>query len=173
MSHFSVPTYAFCPNCGAKTHSKKMDSHVVKVCAANCGFTHFNNPTPVVAVIVETPDGVVLAHHVDWPGGIFSIITGYVDPYELPQQTAIRETEEELGLKAYDAKFVGHYMFGPKNQLIIAYAVKAHGRITMNHELDEYKVIPVNKLKGWKTATGEAVTDWVNTLGALMPKPIE
>ena len=173
MSHFSVSTYAFCPNCGAKTHSKKMDSHVVKVCAANCGFTHFNNPTPVVAVIVETPDGVVLAHHVDWPGGIFSIITGYVDPYELPQQTAIRETEEELGLKAYDAKFVGHYMFGPKNQLIIAYAVKAHGRIKMNHELDEYKVIPVNKLKGWKTATGEAVTDWVNTLGALMPKPIE
>ena len=173
MSHFSVPTYAFCPNCGAKTHSKKMDSHVVKVCAANCGFTHFNNPTPVVAVIVETPDGVVLAHHVDWPGGIFSIITGYVDPYELPQQTAIRETEEELGLKAYDAKFVGHYMFGPKNQLIIAYAVKAHGRIKMNHELDEYKVIPVNKLKGWKTATGEAVTHWVNTLGALMPKPIE
>lgn len=173
MSHFSVPTYEYCPNCGAKTRSKLMDEHAVKVCAADCGFAHFNNPTPVVAVIVETPEGVVLAHNVGWPGGIFSIITGYVDPYELPEQTAIRETKEELGLSAYDATFVGHYMFGPKNQLIITYAVKAHGPIKMNHELDEYKVIPVHKLKGWKTATGEAVTDWVNTLGALMPKPNE
>ena len=99
MSHFSVPTYEYCPNCGAKTRSKLMDGQTVKVCAADCGFAHFNNPTPVVAVIVETPEGVVLAHNVGWPGGIFSIITGYVDPYELPEQTAIRETKEELGIK--------------------------------------------------------------------------
>ena len=170
MSNFSAPSYGYCPNCGSKTKQQYTDAQTIKVCAAQCGFAHFNNPTPVVAVIVETPEGVVLAHNVEWPAGIFSVITGYVDPHELPQETAIRETEEELGLKAYDAKFVGHYMFELKNQLIIAYSVKAQGKIKMNHELDEYKVIPVHKLKGWKTATGEAVTDWVNSLGALKPK---
>jgi NADH pyrophosphatase NudC (nudix superfamily) len=169
MSNYSTPVYDYCPNCGAKTKLQPVDGHVIKACSAKCGFAHFNNPTPVVAVIVETPDGVVLAHNVAWPAGIFSIITGFVDPLELPEQTAIRETEEELGLKAYDAKFVGHYMFEQKNQLIIAYAVKAQGKIKMNHELDEYKVIPVHKLKGWRTATGEAVTDWVNNLGPLKP----
>lgn len=84
-----------------------------------------------------------------------------MDPLELPQDTAVRETQEELGLKAFDVKFVGHYMFHAKNQLIIAYSVKAEGQITLNHELDDYKVIPVKKLKGWPTATGEAVSDWL------------
>lgn len=164
MSHFIQASFSYCPHCGAKTQTQEVEGLPVKVCAAQCGFAHFDNPTPVVAVIVETPEGVVLAHNVAWPKGAFSIITGYVDPLELPQDTAIRETEEELGLKAYDPTFVGHYMFEAKNQLIIAYAVKAQGLIKLNHELDEHKVIPVEKLKGWKTATGRAVGDWLKSL---------
>lgn len=166
MSHFVQPSFKYCPHCGAKTRIQKIEGQSVKVCAAQCGFAHFDNPTPVVAVIVETPAGVVLAHNVAWPAGAYSIITGYVDPLELPEATAIRETEEELGLKAYDPVFVGHYMFEAKNQLIIAYAVKAHGTIQLNHELDDYKIIPVEKLKGWNTATGRAVGDWVASLAS-------
>lgn len=164
MTQFIKPVYRYCPNCGARTQSQVIEAQTVQVCAAKCGYAHFDNPTPVVAVIVETPDGVVLAHNVAWPQGMYSIITGYVDPLELPEQTALRETEEELGLKAYDIQFVGHYMFEAKNQLIIAYAVKAQGNIQLNHELDDYKLIPVHKLKGWGSATGLAVTDWLSSL---------
>ena len=56
---------------------------------------------------------------------------------------------------------MGHYIFHAKNQLIIAYAVKAQGEITLNYELDEYKVIPLNKLKAWPGPTGQAVSDWL------------
>lgn len=164
MSHFIQPSYEYCPNCGAKTQLREIEGLPVKVCSAKCGYAHFDNPTPVVAVIVETPKGVVLAHNVAWPKGAYSIITGYVDPLELPVNTAIRETKEELGLKAYDASFVGHYMFEAKNQLIIAYSVRAQGEIRLNHELDDYKVIPVEELKGWNTATGQAVGDWLKGL---------
>lgn len=166
MSNYSVPTFKYCPNCAAQTSLQFIAGQNLQACTIECGFVHFNNPTPVVAVIVETPEGVVLAHNVEWPAGIFSIISGYVDPMELPEQTAIRETEEELGLKAYDPQFVGHYLFEQKNQLIIAYAVKAQGSITMNEELDEYKIIPVEKLKGWRSPTGDAVTDWLSSLGS-------
>ena len=161
VSEYIQGSYAYCAHCGASTKEEHIDGHLVKVCSETCGFAFFNNPTPVVAVIVETPDGVVLAHNVAWPAGMFSVITGYVDPLELPQQTAIRETKEELGLDAHDVTFVGHYMFEAKNQLIIAFAVKAQGAIQLNHELDEYKLIPVDKLKGWGSATGQAVTDWL------------
>ena len=161
MSEFTAPEYCYCPQCGAKTKDRKIEAQVVKVCAASCGFGFFNNPTPVVAIIVETPDGVVLAHDVTWPKGMLSVITGYVDPHELPAQTAIRETLEELGLKAYDPQFVGHYMFHQKNQLIIACAVKAQGAITLNHELDDYRIIPIDKLKIWPGPTGKAVADWL------------
>lgn len=161
MSHFKAVEYTYCPGCGAKTQSKHMHEQVVKVCAAQCGFAFFNNPVPVVAVIVETPGGVVLAHNVAWPEGMLSVITGYVDPHELPVETAIRETKEELGLHAYDPKFVGHYMFHAKNQLIIAYSVKAQGEIRLNHELDAAKVIPIHKLKAWPGPTGQAVAHWL------------
>ncbi len=166
MSHYITPSFDYCPHCGAKTTIKAIDGQMLKACAAQCGFVHFNNPTPVVAVIVETPEGVVLAHNVAWPEGMFSIITGFVDGHELPVETAIRETQEELGLKATDPCYVGHYMFHAKNQLIIAYAVKAQGEIVINEELDAYKVIPVEKLKGWPGATGEAVSDWLNLIKA-------
>ncbi len=164
MSHYITPSFNYCPNCGAKTRLTTIEEQKVKTCAAQCGFAHFNNPTPVAAVIVETPEGVVLAHNVAWPEGMFSIITGFVDPLELPIDTVIRETQEELGLKAYDIKYVGQYMFKAKNQLIIAYAVKAQGSITLNHELDNYKIVPVEKLKGWPGATGGAVSDWINLI---------
>ncbi|MEH6345176.1 MAG: NUDIX domain-containing protein [Bermanella sp.] len=164
MSHYITPSFDYCPNCGAKTRLIQLEAQQLKSCSAKCGFTHFNNPTPVAAVIVETPEGVVLAHNVAWPEGMRSIITGFVDPLELPIDTAVRETQEELGLKAYDVRYVGQYMFKAKNQLIIAYAVKAQGDIQLNHELDSYKVVPVEKLKGWPGATGEAVSDWLNMM---------
>lgn len=164
MSKFSAPSYDFCPTCGSQTTLQFVDGRNMKACTVECGFAHFDNPTPVVAIIVETDEGVVLAHNVEWPEGVFSVITGFVDPLELPEQTAIRETKEELNLAAYDAKFVGHYMFEQKNQLIIAYAVKARGEIYLNRELDDYKVIPVGKLKGWRSPTGDAVTDWLASL---------
>jgi len=166
VTEYIQGSYAFCAHCGAETKEEPIDGHLVKVCSKACGFAFFNNPTPVVAVIVETPDGVVLAHNVLWPQGMFSLITGYVDPLEVPEQTALRETKEELGLDARDVTFVGHYMFEAKNQLIIAFAVKAEGTIQLNHELDEYKLIPVDKLKGWPSATGQAVTDWLNQIVA-------
>jgi NAD+ diphosphatase len=164
MSHFSAPSYDFCPSCGTETTLQYIDGRNLKACTVECGFAHFDNPTPVVAIIVETSEGVVLAHNVEWPEGMYSIITGFVDPLELPEQTAIRETEEELGLKAYGVKFVGHYMFEQKNQLIITYAVKAKGDIYLNRELDDHKVVPVDKLKGWPGPTGQAVTDWLALL---------
>ena len=118
----------------------------------------------MAAVIVETPEGVILSHNVAWPQGMYSIITGFVDPLELPIDTAMREVQEELGLKAYDVKYVGQYMFKAKNQLIIAYSAKARGTIKLNHELDDYKIVPVEKLRGWPGATGEAVSDWVASI---------
>jgi NAD+ diphosphatase len=163
MSSFSTPTYKYCPTCGAQTKLQFIDGRNMKACSPECGFAHFDNPTPVVAIIVETTEGVILAHNVEWPAGMYSVITGFVDPLELPQQTAIRETQEELGLKAYDATFVGHYMFEQKNQLIMAYSVKALGDIYLNRELDDYKVIPVEKLKPWPGPTGQAVSDWLSS----------
>ena len=41
-------------------------------CAApQCGFTHWNNPTPVLAAIVELDGKVLLARNAAWPEKMF------------------------------------------------------------------------------------------------------
>lgn len=153
----------FCPLCASPLGEGLVDNEI-RVCCPNqsCGFVHFENPTPVVAVLVETPDGVVMAHNVSWPAGVYSIITGFLEKGEDPKLCALRETEEELGLISDEATLIGVYPFERMNQVIIAYYVKAQGAITLNHELDDYKLVPAEEVKPWRFGTGLAVKDWLD-----------
>lgn len=151
----------FCPHCGERlpeTFDKR------KSCSASdCDFVDYDNPIPVVAVIVEREDGVIFAHNRAWPSGMLGPITGFVDSGESPLQAAVRELQEELGLHADKTALVGVYGFPVANQLIIAYHVQVQGTVTLGDELDAYKVIPVGKLKGWDFGTGLAVRDWLQS----------
>jgi hypothetical protein len=60
------------------------------------------------------------------------------------------------------------YPFPQQNQVIIAYHIKAAGAVTLNHELDDYKIVPKGELKGWRFGTGLAVNDWL-VRGCLVP----
>lgn len=152
----------FCPQCAKPLVEGVIDGSIRDCCPdLDCGFVHWANPTPVVAALVETPDGVVLAHNVSWPEGVYSIITGFLESNEYPQQCALRETEEELGLIGEEANLIGLYPFDKMNQIIIAYHIRARGPIKLNHELDDYKIVPAEKLQAWPFGTGLAVADWL------------
>ena len=43
-----------------------------------CGWTHWNNPTPVLAAIVEVGGKVLLARNAAWPVKMFALITGFM-----------------------------------------------------------------------------------------------
>ncbi len=152
----------FCPQCANPLQEALIDGGVKPACSdLECGFVHWNNPTPVVAMIVEVPGGVVLAHNVGWQHRFFSVITGFLEEGESPEVCAVRETKEELGLDAISCNLIGAYGFAKQNQVIIAYHIEAAGEIVLNEELDEYKIVPVDELKGWDMGTGLAINDWV------------
>ena len=156
----------FCPQCAEPLSDVILDGEERRACVIQtCGFVLWNNPTPVVAMIVELDDGVVLAHNVVWPEDFYSIITGYLEAGEAPEECARRETEEELGLIPLSSSLVGVYSFPEQNQVIIAYHVRAEGMVKLNHELDAFKIVPKEKLKGWKKATGLAIIDWLEAEG--------
>ena len=152
----------FCPEC-AKPLSEGLVDNEIRTCCPDqsCGFVFWENPTPVVAILVETPDGVVMAHNVSWPPSLYSIISGFLEKGEDPQECALRETQEELGLVGDEATLIGVYPFARMNQVIMAYHVKAQGPITLNHELDDYKIVPADEVQPWRFGTGLAVRDWL------------
>lgn len=152
----------FCPHCATPLSDTLIEGEIRLACpVGGCGFIHFNNPTPVVAMIVEVEGGVVMAHNVSWPKKFYSIITGFLEAGEDPLECAKRETLEELNLHTLKAELVGVYGFPQQNQVIIAYHLNATGDIKLNEELDDYKIIPAEKLKGWNMGTGLAINDWL------------
>lgn len=146
--------------CGA-TLSPKTVSGIERLVCPSCGWIHYDNPTPVVAAIVEYHGDVILVRNHGWPEKWLGLVTGFLEKEETPEEGVLRELEEELGLKGEVISLVGLYPFPQRNELIIAYHVRADGEIALGEELEAYKKIHPEKLKPWPFGTGHAVRDWL------------
>ncbi len=136
-------------------------------CAA-CGYTHWNNPTPVLAAVIEMADRdgqVLLARNAAWTNRMFALITGFMEAEETPEEGITREVFEETSLRAESLDLIGVYEFKRMNQVIIAYHVVARGEIVLSPELAEYKLLPPEKIRCWPAGTGRAVADWLRSRG--------
>jgi NAD+ diphosphatase len=159
----------FCPQCGNQLRAREIDGATRWVCQADdCQFIHWNNPVPVVAALVRYQDNYIIARNAKWPEGIFSLITGYLESGEDPEQAALREVQEELNLSGGITQFLGHYTFKQKNQLILAYEIKATGELQTNYELAELKQLTPAELASYDfhplVITTSIINEWVRTL---------
>ena len=179
MSH----AFNFCPNCATALQmlSKMEDGgETTRLRCIACDWTHWNNPTPVLAAIVECADRdsmVLLARNAAWPGRMFALITGFMEAGETPEEGITREVKEETNLTVDALKLVCVYDFKRMNQVIIAYHAVAHGEVTLSPELAEYRMYRPEDIKCWRAGTGYAVADWLTARGIepqwvdLPPRP--
>jgi len=160
--------FNFCPNCAAPLADAIVNNEARRVCSASCGFIHYDNPTPVVAAIVEHEGAIVLARNKAWPRhwNFYGVITGFLERVESPQECAVREVKEELDLDAQSPPtLIGVYPFERMNQIIIAFHVRAAGSVRLNDELDDFKHVPPEQIRVWPTGTGPALRDWLRSKG--------
>lgn len=160
----------YCPQCATKLETRLIDGVEHRACGApGCGFVHWDNPLPVVAALVKYQGNIILARNVKWPPGIFSLITGFLERKEAPEQAVVREVKEELGLDGKIAGFIGHYPFTEMNQIILAFAVVARGELHTSEEIAESKLVPIEQLASYNFGrlyiTSSVVKDWLTTIG--------
>lgn len=158
----------YCPECTHKLQETLIDGLARKACQApNCNYVFWDNPVPVVAGIVECGGQIILARNSTWPNDLFSLITGYLEKNETPEQAIIRETKEELGLEGEIDSFIGYYSFFAKNQILLAFSIEATGELITNHEITEVKLLSMQQLGSYSfgrlTLTETIVKDWINT----------
>lgn len=152
----------FCLRCGAALVVEERAGRARPLChTEGCGYVHWGNPTPVVAALVEHDDGVVLVRAHGWPENLFGLVTGFLERDETPEEGVLREVREELGLHGRVASLIGAYAFTQRNELIVAYCVRATGPIVLGDELVGHRLIPPDKLRPWPFGTGLAVRDWL------------
>jgi NAD+ diphosphatase len=164
-------TFKFCPQCAtALAPIERMEDGGPKTrlrCAA-CGFTHWNNPTPVLAAVVECTDRggqILLARNAAWTQRMFALITGFMEAGESPQHGIAREVMEETALQVDAVSLIGVYDFQRMNQVIVAYHAAAHGEIRLSPELAEYKLFAPADVRCWPAGTGYALADWLRGQG--------
>jgi NADH pyrophosphatase NudC (nudix superfamily) len=161
--------YRFCPVCASElaliTRAEDGGDKERLRCTA-CDFTHWNNPTPVLAAVIECTDRegrVLLARNAAWPGRFFGLITGFLEAGETPEDGIRREIAEETSLQVDSLDLLGVWDFQRMNQIIIAYHAAARGEITLSPELAEYKLIAPGNVKCWPQGTGQALATWLRS----------
>lgn len=152
----------FCPQCATPLGDLREEGRDRKACPKpGCGFIHYGNPTPVVGGIVEHEGAVILVRAHGWPEKLYGLVTGFLEAGETPEQGMLRELKEELGLEGEIVSLVGAYSFELRNELIVAYHVRARGELKLGAELAGYKRVAPEKLRPWDFGTGLAVRDWL------------
>ena len=163
--------FRFCPACAgplASIEQQEDGGPKSRLRCAGCGFTHWNNPTPVLAAVVECTDRdgrLLLARNVAWPGRRFALITGFMEAGETPEAGIAREVGEETALTVEALSLIGVYDFQRMNQVIIAYHVAARGEVRLSPELAEYRLFEPQDVKCWPAGTGYALADWLKSRG--------
>jgi len=161
-------TYRFCPQCATPlaliTQAEDSGDKERLRCAA-CDYTHWNNPTPVLAAVIEYQGKVLLAQNAAWPGKMFALITGFLEAGETPQDGMAREIMEETSLTTSALNLIGVYDFQRMNQLIVAYHAVCQGEVRLSPELVDYRLFALDEVKCWRAGTGQALADWLRSRG--------
>ena len=175
--------WSYCPLCATPLAALAAEEDAgpkTRLRCPACGFTHWNNPTPVLAAIVECTDRdgrLLLARNAAWPGRMFALVTGFMEAGESPEQGITREVQEETALQVESLSLIGAYDFQRMNQLIVAYHARARGAIVLSPELAEFKLFTPATVRCWRAGTGFALADWLRSRGhepqfiELPPRP--
>lgn len=94
--------HGFCPNCGGRTEPAK--AGYARLCE-HCGVEHFPRIDPVVIMVPERDDRILLGRGANFPAGFYSAFAGFVEPGESIEEAVARELFEEAGIRVHNIRF--------------------------------------------------------------------
>lgn len=94
----------FCARCGSRTDSQFAGWQ--RQCEG-CGQVEYPRTDPsVIVAILDGQERLLLAHNRRWRPGYVSLVAGFMEIGESPEQAVARETREEVGLQVERVRYV-------------------------------------------------------------------
>lgn len=95
--------HRYCSACG---HGSDLtEGGLTRVCP-NCGAEHHPRTDPVVIMLVEDGDRLLLGRQAAWPTGRYSALAGFVEPGESLEEAVAREVLEEAGVRVGTVSYI-------------------------------------------------------------------
>ena len=163
---------SYCRECGTALEQRLAFGKPRGVCPA-CGYTHFEDPKVAVGVVVEMDGGILLGKRNHDPMmGHWSFPSGFVDAGEVPEEAAVREVEEETGVKVALDRLLGVYSHQGERVIFIAYAGHAAGgRLQAGEECIEVATFPSDALPPLAFPNDAAILEaWRSRRGLYLDK---
>jgi NAD+ diphosphatase len=160
--------FTYCPQCATplqRISQAEDGGDKVRLRCPACDFTHWNNPTPVLAAVIEYNGQILLARNAAWAHKMYALITGFMEAGETPEEGIAREIAEETNLSTSALKLLGVYDFQRMNQIIIAYHAVCHGEVALSPELVDYRLYDLQDVKCWPAGTGYALAEFLRSRG--------
>lgn len=95
--------HGFCANCGSPT--RVFRAGWGRKCEA-CDTEHFPRVDPVVIMLAEHEDRVLIGRSPGYPPGRYSALAGFVEPAESIEEAVARELHEEAGIRVSNVRYV-------------------------------------------------------------------
>lgn len=95
-------THRFCPACGAATDPSR--GGAARECGA-CRAEHVPHVDSAIVVLIEDSSHCLLGRRDDWPAGVYSAFTTFVEPGESLERAVCREVLERSGLEVRAVRY--------------------------------------------------------------------
>lgn len=109
--------HRFCAVCG--TGTEPFRAGWGRKCP-RCSAEHFPRVDPVVIMLAEFGDKVLMGRGPGWPPGRYSALAGFVEPGESIEEAVARETFEEAGVRVRDVRYIASQPWPFPSSLMIA-----------------------------------------------------
>lgn len=118
--------FKYCPECGERLDGKELgDEGDVPYCTS-CGKPWFDMfSTCIIALVVNEMGEAVLLKQKYISEKYFNLISGYMKPGETAESAAVREIEEETGIKPESIELIGTYWSAKEDMLMIGFIARA------------------------------------------------
>jgi len=111
----------FCGRCG--NDLKFSNKEYGKSCS-RCNLIDFPRLSPAVIVAIIKDGQILLAHNNRFPGKMFSILAGFVNPGESLEEAVLREVFEETGISVKNIKYFGSQPWPFPNSLMLGFTAE-------------------------------------------------
>ncbi len=166
----------YCPICSHELTEREEGGRVRPACD-NCGYVHYVNPVPGVGLLIEVDGGVVLIQRGHPPHkGEWTLPSGFVEADESAEEAAIREAEEETGLKVEITEMMGINSFPegpPVSGIMIFYRMKpVGGQLRAGDDAAAVRVFQPSEMPPLPFRTHrEIMSEWLAKYAEGVPAP--